>query len=101
MLKAKVVEPQGRDAGSDNTYYRHMVGGFSVKLPYHPDDVAVALGVLRIYLPADCSTSGAQSRIDDAFVRALLTLHEQGRRRFEREDLDAQYHYEQARGGAR
>ncbi len=78
--------------------YTHIVDGHAVKLPFHPDDVAVALGVLRIYLPADCSTSGAQNRIDDAFTRALLTLHEQGRRRYEREDLDAQYEYERHRG---
>jgi hypothetical protein len=81
--------------------YTHTVGGFAVKLPFHPDDVQIALGVLRIYLPADGTTAAAQSRIDDAFTRALLTLHEQGRRRFEREELDAQYRYEQARGVAK
>ena len=86
---------------SDNTYYRHIVDGHAVSLPFHPDDVLTALSVLRIYLPADCSTQAAQSRIDDAFTRALLTLHEQGRRRFEREELEPQYRYEQARGGAR
>jgi hypothetical protein len=80
--------------------YQHVLEGHLVKLPFHPDDVAVALGVLRIYLPADGTTAAAQSRIDDAFTRALLTLHEQGRRRYERESLEPQYRYEQARGGA-
>ncbi len=81
--------------------YQHVLEGHLVKLPFHPDDVAVALGVLRVYMPADCSTSGAQSRIDDAFTRALLTLAEQGRRRYERDELDPQYRYEQARGAAK
>ena len=81
--------------------YTHTLGGFAVKLPFHPDDVLTALGVLRHYLPIDCSTAAAEARIDDAFTRALLTLHEQGRRRYERDELEPQYRYEQARGVAK
>ena len=79
--------------------YTHTVGGFAVKMPFHPDDVLTALGVLRHHLPIDCSTAAAEARIEEAFNRALLTLTAQGQRRFEREGLDAQYRYEQARGG--
>ncbi len=65
----------------------------------HPDDMAVAFGVLCTYAPADTKSLSGYRQMEDAWSRAMMTLQAQIDRRRE-DDLNAQYRYERARGVA-